>query len=74
MNCISLDMGSHDIHFRDIAEQVCADCAECDLLEDLARASMTVHRESENEVEKAFALEAAKRLTELSKWFAENAP
>lgn len=73
-NCITLDLGSHDIYFDDIAEQVVSDCEEDAFLCELARQNEKIAQQSSDDAEKSFAIEAGKRLRELAKWFAENQP
>lgn len=73
MSCITFDM-EHEVSFDVIAEQVVADCLEGDLLCELARQNEAFVGQSKDGTEKAFALEFAKRLRELAKWFEDNAP
>lgn len=71
---VSIDIGTVDVPFRAIAESVITDCDEADLLVALAEESAALGKHSDDETEKAFALEAAKRLRDLATWFEENQP
>ncbi len=73
MSSVCIDIGSVDIPFRAIAEQVVSDCEEETFLCDLARASEGIGQ-SDDPTEKRFALEAARRLRDLAQWFKENQP
>lgn len=71
---ISMDLGTHDVWVVDVAEQVVANCLEADLLGDLASFNESVAKSSKDDIEKAFAADAAKRLRELSAWFVRHQP
>jgi hypothetical protein len=74
VNCVCIDIGSHDIYFDVIAEQVVNDCEEEAFLCELAEQSLAIAKQSDDPAEKAFATEAARRLRELAEWFKENQP
>ena len=74
MSCVHLDIGSIVIYFNDIAEQVVSDCEEEAFLRELARQSESIATQSNSEVEKTFAAEAATRLRDLAEWFRVNQP
>ncbi len=74
MSSVSIDFGSHDIYFDDIAEQVVADCEEEGLLLALARENANSPGTSSDPTERKFALEAVTRLRDLAQWFKENQP
>ncbi len=72
MSCVTIDIGDHDIHFDDIAEQVVSDCQEEEFLCELARQNDAIAAQCIDGSEKTFATEAAKRLRDLAQWFREN--
>lgn len=72
MTCVNIDIGSIDIYFDSICEQVVSDCEEEALLCELARQSEAIAKQSEDATEKAFAADAGRRLRDLAKWFKDN--
>lgn len=71
---VTIDIGTVDVPFRALAESIVRDCDEDDMLRALADENGAIYRDSDDETEKAFALEASKRLRELATWFEENQP
>lgn len=74
MNCINIDVGSFDLYFKDLAQEVVDSSAEDDLLDALADELRRTAAASGSEVEKAFCLEASARCAALAQWCKENAP
>lgn len=69
---ISVDIGSVDFYFRDLAAAVTEESLEEDFLRELARALRNQSVASGDEQEKQFCLDAAEKCAELAKWFKEN--
>jgi hypothetical protein len=74
MSCVSVDIGSVDIYFESITEDIVRDCTEHDLLNSLASAENSFAMATHLGHEKEFCLEAARRLRELADWFENNQP
>jgi hypothetical protein len=72
MNTVRIDIESQDIDLEDIAEQLVLNCAEEDMLMELARSSERIAKRSTDPTEKTFAGEAGVKLRELAEWFKEN--
>lgn len=71
MVTVSVDV---DVELDDVLEEAVRNCNEDEVLDALARWNTRMAQESGDATEKAFAVDAAKRLHELAKWFRENQP
>lgn len=74
MRCINMDMGSVDLYFADIAENLVDNQAEADFLEELASQFAASLKTSTDDDEKKFAIEGAAALRAAAAWFRENSP
>lgn len=71
---VAINVGEIEVPFRVLAELIVSACDESDFLEALAEESLAIAKQSEDGPEKAFAVEAAKRLRKLATWFEEHQP
>lgn len=74
MSCVSLDLGSHDIYFDVIAEQVVSDCEEAEFLCELARQNESGCVNSLGTVLALVRDASQRRARTPSQWFKENQP
>lgn len=74
MTSIAIDLGTFDLYLDDVARGVAEQCDEEAMLIALATANEVIAKASGDEKEKAFAIEASKRLRELGEWFKVNQP
>jgi hypothetical protein len=76
MNCISVEIGTFDLYFSDLADNVVEQQAEQDLLEALAAELVRSAKASggADTTDGKFLTDAADRCAQLAKWFKENQP
>lgn len=74
MSSVRVPVEDQDVDYDVIAEQLARDCEEDAFLCALAQQNDAIATQSTDATEKAFSVEAARRLRELAAWFTENYP